>query len=966
MCNDDLNNGFGISFQCDNVNIPQMKSKCSSESLLCDGIVTKTMNINFQTSDDEIYCNGYVYGVICDTGSDTRNRIPSRYITCNSLLCLDGTDKSSCSNITHYCESYALNEIVPIFNFSRCGPIGSIKHWDNKSGFSKNHLCVGYKEQTNCSDPLRAGLICEIDGYKSTVAKQVICNPNLINRTPLCDDKIDIRCMEITLSCTIHKHQFCDGVSDCIDKTDESNCRDISNKTCQRKYIKHGKLKEVGIPFKWIRDGEFDCVNGDDELGEWPTCGFGDTKRFSKMDINFTCSEVFLCNPGHIEFSDLCDGEDSCGNENNVCTKSRTLFQLFESPVIVGKVISMLHCLNGLETLDKAVSGKCSIVKFQISYNNILGRTKFLTISLPQKLNWTVNCGHIYGAAYVYLSCLNRCFNSSCILKDPLRFDSCKGQNKDRVLSLAKDDNLTFLIRNREDGSYHNDNIFPCRNGGCVSYDKVCNLVDDCDDASDEVNCRNHFQCSETKKFIPLTKVCDNTVDCLDMSDECNRLCNKEMIESFIVKILGWSIGILAVIFNLLTIPVAITSIKCSKTYESLSNNVFLCLISIGDLLLGIFIFAISAYDVFYGSSYCKSRMEWLTSMMCSMAGVLSSFGILISVLSMSFLSLFRVSNIAREISISSPITNKGIFKISLIGIMVMIVALLVSVIPLIKNLEDYFVNGLYHGPDNTLFLGAPDKGDHKDILEAYYGRLRTKSLSWRLIRQLLSGMFSNDYSGIHYKKIQFYANDGICVFKYLVRKQDPQYVFVWISHSIQILSFFTISMAYILIARKSSLYAPKLADKKANKSIGKRSRKVQRKVAIIILSDFVSWIPFIFVCVLHSTDVLDATAWYSIFSLILNPLNAVINPLILNPSIIDKMTHATVYFRYKINLVITPIINLQNIFKRDITASSSVDVIGEGRIVQNVLINGIHGFRENCITVCEDESSIEDMQKVV
>ena len=256
--------------------------------------------------------------------------------------------------------------------------------------------------------------------------------------------------------------------------------------------------------------------------------------------------------------------------------------------------------------------------------------------------------------------------------------------------------------------------------------------------------------------------------------------------------------------------------------------------------------------------------------------------------------------------------------------------AKLISILPLINCLEDYFVNGLYHGPDNT------NKGSHQDILEAYHGRLGKKSLSWRLIRKLTIEMFSNEYMGITNSKLQFYGNDGVCVFKYLVRKHDPQFVFVWSSHTIQILCFLTISVFYIIIAQVSSQHVPKLACKKANKSIEKRSRQVQRKVAIIILTDFVSWIPFVFVCVLYSADVLDGTAWYSIFSLVLNPMNSVINPLVLNSTIMDTATKTIGFLRSKFSLLTKLVINLQVLSERH-TEVSSNDHGGDDDVEQNI-----------------------------
>ncbi|KAI8496523.1 Low-density lipoprotein receptor- protein 2 [Branchiostoma belcheri] len=75
---------------------------------------------------------------------------------------------------------------------------------------------------------------------------------------------------------------------------------------------------------------------------------------------------------------------------------------------------------------------------------------------------------------------------------------------------------------------------FRCSNGPCIPRWKLCNLRDDCGDASDEnnhticqptrQNCRdNEFKC-ENHNCVSSTKLCDNADDCGDMSDEygCN------------------------------------------------------------------------------------------------------------------------------------------------------------------------------------------------------------------------------------------------------------------------------------------------------------------------------------------------------------------------------------------------------------------------------------------------------------
>ena len=60
----------------------------------------------------------------------------------------------------------------------------------------------------------------------------------------------------------------------------------------------------------------------------------------------------------------------------------------------------------------------------------------------------------------------------------------------------------------------------------------------------------------------------------------------------------------------------------------------------------------------------------------------------------------------------------------------------------------------------------------------------------------------------------------------------------------------------------------------------------MNQRIALIITTDFLCWIPFIVVCTLHSVELVDATPWYSWFSTLILPLNSIINPLIYDDTI--------------------------------------------------------------------------------
>ena len=93
------------------------------------------------------------------------------------------------------------------------------------------------------------------------------------------------------------------------------------------------------------------------------------------------------------------------------------------------------------------------------------------------------------------------------------------------------------------------------------------------------------------------------------------------------------------------------------------------------------------------------------------------------------------------------------------------------------------------------------------------------------------------------------------------------------------LICFFIITFSYILvhlIVNKSSKRAAADKDKGSNKNA-----TLNRKITLMITTDFLCWIPFIIVCLLHYTGVMNATPWYALFSIVFIPLNSVINPLL-------------------------------------------------------------------------------------
>ena len=830
--------------------------------------------------EDEANCNGYLYGMYCIKNNKLAYVAPN-YICRYHKYCDNGEDQAHCS-VTDDTESYCRHavddrQIVPVFNFTRCALlIDSNKYFSQKYCKFEGPAV----QQTNCSDTSRVGVMCEINGYKSTVSKYAICLDDAVTS---CDDGIDTVCMS-TKSCRVHKHAMCDNKEDCVDLADEDHpdCRSKTNATCKRRV---GAMSELPIPLSWLKDGIWDCENGADETADWPTCGQGQTLRFVASS-EIECENVFLCrtgNPGYIDLNNLCDGLETCGNENAICSVSSRSQSVTTSILTTNKGLTkqFSYCLKGLLNMQFQMA-TCANEHFTFPDEVIFGVDTKTSLILP---NVTTKCDNLYGESYLYTSCTGRCTDAPCPLKTIPRYEACPNQLPNRVGTIVNNEYLIFFMKSY--GTIYTNNYFVCKDmTKCIEYSKVCDLVSDCNDNSDEANCVNHFKCNSSGKLIPKTKQCDGHIDCVDLSDECNKHCSKEILEGVLLKGISWIIGLLAVLANSIIIGKSMWTLKQCKTVAAVMNRCLIIMIALGDLLIGCYLLTIAVYDtIVFGKYYCQRQISWITSLECSLIGVLSTIGSQISLFSMTILSVVRIHGIWNSMRIPGEVTLAQVLKIASAVVCLILASAAIAIIPVMKRFEDFYVNGLKFLDGLKIFIGTPNKETVLQVIEAYYGRTKEATLRWKTLIQMVQHMFSHDknYKDLTTKieKVDFYGNDGVCLFKYFVQAQDPQKLFVWGILLLNFICFIFISLSYLLIGILSRRSSKSLASSQNSRQINQRNQRMNQRIAIIITTDFLCWVPFIVICILHSLAAIDATAWYSIFSMVILPINSVINPLL-------------------------------------------------------------------------------------
>ena len=106
----------------------------------------------------------------------------------------------------------------------------------------------------------------------------------------------------------------CDGDFDCPDKSDESDCKPLSNRNETCPPDEFTCMNGLCLPGAWACDGQVDCLDGTDEAEDVCSVSSRDgAGGEAECDEGFACSDGNGCIPEKW----VCDGRPDCPDRSD-------------------------------------------------------------------------------------------------------------------------------------------------------------------------------------------------------------------------------------------------------------------------------------------------------------------------------------------------------------------------------------------------------------------------------------------------------------------------------------------------------------------------------------------------------------------------------------------------------------------------------------------------------------------------
>ena len=305
------------------------------------------------------------------------------------------------------------------------------------------------------------------------------------------------------------------------------------------------------------------------------------------------------------------------------------------------------------------------------------------------------------------------------------------------------------------------------------------------------------------------------------------------LMQNMFLRVSMWILGISALIGNL--IAVAWRLKEKTRNSKTMVQSFMVGNLAVSDFLMGLYMIVIASADLYYGDDYFIYSDAWRNGAMCRIAGFICLLSSEASVFFLTLISFDRFMGAVFPFS-QSRFTIRSVKATSFV---LWLISLLISAIPIIVA-----------GPDSDFY----------DLSDVCIGLpLITRPSSYELEASKIGGQatvnlpVAKESKPAWYFSIAIFLGLNLCCF----------------------LSIFVFYVAVFVKLRKSSQKLNR-GQRRARNS----ERKLAIKMAVIVGTDFLCWMPVILMGVLSQTGLvvipLEAYIWCVVFIL---PINSALNP---------------------------------------------------------------------------------------